>query len=336
MAFVCFLALAGASHAASKISAEELLGKVVVAFGGKHFKSMTSLSSKGSMIIVGADLQGTCSIYTKAPGMSRMTVRVTDMMDSTEACDGTVAWDYNPFFAVVRQKDEKEAAYMLLHSRTDLLTNYKAHFKKWSIIKESLIDGRKCHVLKLTPKNGVQPFFYHIDAETFLVRREESVFDGPQGRFSITSDIDKYETVKGVSVPKELSIRMSQMTIKVVFKSVAINVPLPDALFKNPSDMTVAIHQKNALEYEVGKDNPITMTRKQLLDALREINSIKDDFKIKTIVLTGAKDVRPQAVLASSYWLRNLAKTVNMPEAATPVGDELPATKNDNGNGDDK
>ncbi len=324
---VGMIAAVGVTHAKPKMTPEKLLENVVDALGGKKFRKMTTLSSSGRMRVIGADLQGTCSIHVKAPGMSRMTVRVTDMMESTEGCDGTIAWDYNPFFAVIRVKDPKESAYMILHSRTDLLTEYEKHFSEWVIVRQSQVNGHACHVLKLTPKNGVQPFFYHIDVTSFLIRREESVFDGPQGRFSITSDIDEYKKVNGVNVPQKLTIGMSQMKIKVVFDSITVNAPLPDALFVNPDEMTLAIRQTSDLVFEVGAKDPVIMTRKELLDALKIVNSVKDDFTIKTITLTGAKGVEPKALLASSYWLRNLATTVKLEPPSTVMQSPVPVTE---------
>ena len=332
---IVFGLVAGFGIGHTEPTAEMILEKVAKALGGKRFKEMKSLSAHGSLFIDGADLTGSCTVLTKAPGMSRMTVKITDMMESVDACDGKSAWDYNPFFATIRTKTKKELAYSVLHSRTDLLTDYAKYFDKWSVLRRSKVNGHVCHVLKMTPKkNKVAPFLYYVDEDSFLILREENVYDGVQGKFTITSDVDEYVEVDGIKVPKRLTIGMSQMKIKVSFDKIKVNEPLPDALFANPNDLTVSIRQINDLDFVVGGDNPVTMNRKQLVAALTTVNSVKKGFSMAKIILSGSDDVGAETLVLSSRWLMNLAKKIEVvkpkvTESATSI--ETPESKKTDG-----
>ncbi|GBE35221.1 hypothetical protein BMS3Bbin06_01759 [bacterium BMS3Bbin06] len=102
------------------------------------------------------------------------------------------------------------------------------------LLKEDVLDGKDCYVIKSTPKKRDVNYSYKIswiDKKSFLPLKEE-YFD-MRGELSRVFTADKVQTIKGFPTITKRSMRNLQSghRTEVTFTEVAYNVGLPDNLF---------------------------------------------------------------------------------------------------------
>jgi outer membrane lipoprotein-sorting protein len=99
--------------------------------------------------------------------------------------------------------------------------------------------SQNAYILRLEP-NGGSPILVHLDQETFLPLREETM--GPMGNRSVT--FSDWQNFAGVKIPSKVhqSKTDPKSDIVITTEQVEFNTTPDDTLFKQPADTAAQIH----------------------------------------------------------------------------------------------
>jgi zinc protease len=93
-------------------------------------------------------------------------------------------------------------------------------------------NGVKAYKIEVVRPDGKKSTEFY-DIKTGLKVREESTVEGPQGTISQATDINGYEAVNGVKIPRTLiSTGLLPMPVKINISEVLINKGVEDSLFQ--------------------------------------------------------------------------------------------------------
>src|ERR1041385_6847438 len=190
-----YLVLVFAAQAADNTpTVESILDKFVEAAGGRSaMEKIKSRTMKGDL-----DLMGSTSdwvLEAKAPnkqfsGFNNPTLGVV-----ADGFDGTVAWSKNQ--SGVRVKAGEELA----------KTKRDAEFYRYLILKKlypdlsykgtDKVDGEEVHILESKPSASTKERFSFSTTSNLLIR-QESEFEGPQGKIGLTVRSTDFRLVDGI------------------------------------------------------------------------------------------------------------------------------------------
>ena len=83
-----------------------------------------------------------------------------------------------------------------------------------------------------TSSAGVETWY--IDANTFLMLRQDMVVEGPQGKIPLQSYIEEYRVYSGIKVPVVMRTVFPSYALVVRLSDVKTNVAIDDAKFAKP------------------------------------------------------------------------------------------------------
>lgn len=212
------------------LTAETVLEKNIEALGGrKALEVITSYTIKASMEMPARGVQGMLEVSGKAPDkrLSLTTIKGVGVM--RQGYDGKAGWSDDPYQGVRSLAGEE-----LEIVRIAALFNAELKWRELFAKAELTATEADAYVIRLTHQDG-SFVTRRYDKQTWMLLREDSLYDSPQGRIAIETRYADYRVVDGVKA----AFTWTQKTPvgETVFKiiEVANNLSLDDALFARPS-----------------------------------------------------------------------------------------------------
>jgi hypothetical protein len=227
---------------------DELVAKNIEAKGGATaLKSLQTLRSTGKMLVQQGQIELGYLQTKKRPDEVRTEASLQGMTQ-IEAYDGKDGWKVSPFFG--RKDPERMSAddVKALVEDTEIdgpLADWKTKGSTVEYLGTEDVDGTPAHKLKVVRKNGDVSFVY-LDPDHFLEIRivTERVRQGAHEE--VETDLGDYEKAGGVFVPTSIQVGRKGAPDKqmVVIDKVEANVPVDDAIFHFPGQITVPQPQR--------------------------------------------------------------------------------------------
>lgn len=232
---VACIGFAGLS-AQSAPGVDAILAKYFENTGGlDKWKNLRSMKMEGIMTMGPMEFPGT--IYQMAPNKQRIVVSIQGQT-LVQAYDGTTAWWINPFMGGPDPQpmpDEMAQDFTKQTFESEFM-DYKTKGHQVEYSGEEEVEGAKCHVLKLTKKNGDVEYHY-FDQEFYvpiMVKTTISTGDA-KGQF-VETYVSDYQEVGGIMFPHFIETKFNgQSQQKITIKSIALNEEMGDDLFTFPA-----------------------------------------------------------------------------------------------------
>jgi hypothetical protein len=231
------LAAAGSAPAADAPSVDSILAKYVTALGGKAtLEKSTSVILKIKMEMEGGD-PSDGEILGKAPNKQMSRIELAGIGTMLDGFDGTNAWAKAPGDDV-RVKSGDELAKAKRDSEFHRELKLKTIYPDLAFKGTEKVGEEEVTVLESKPTTTSKEQF-SFSKKTDLLVRQESEFEGPQGKVNLTVLLQEYKSLEGAKYPSQLKMKFSMgdqtfaFTIKIV--ELKANVPIDDAKFAKPS-----------------------------------------------------------------------------------------------------
>lgn len=225
-----------------KITADELMPKVIAALGGEeNLRKFNSRVTKFDVDFVHQGVKGYGTSYAKAPFKTSTEMTLTALAKEigsiTDYFDGTSGGEVTSFsrdetYTGQRLEDVKYSAdfYSFLDWKNDI--------KSIEITRTQKVGDEETYVVKVQPKeaNAVN---YYISTKTFLPVKMISVVvsSTSQQKIPISSEMSDYRKVDGIMIPfKVVTANPGMGDVVIYTKEVKHNVPIDDAKFKTRNE----------------------------------------------------------------------------------------------------
>jgi len=216
------------------MTAEQVLEKFIQVTGHREaYEKLTSLVTKGTLEIVGQGIEGTIEVYAKAPNKLLVVQTIPGIGEFKQGCDGQVVWGQDPFHGL-RELEGVEQANFKRRAVFNADLKWRELFEKVELVGTDKVGDRETIVVRLTPSVG-QPITRYYDAQTFLLLREDSVYEGPQGTIPGEEYPSEYREVDGVKIPFQSRAKLPMGEVMVKFAEAKTNVEIDDAKFAKPA-----------------------------------------------------------------------------------------------------
>lgn len=219
---------------------EKVLERYVEAIGGRaRLEKLTSRVIEGEVEISAVPGTFALRVCAKAPDKQLSVITIPDFGELREGYDGTNGWVKNPMQGLA----DRPAA-ELPKVRRDAQFHRELQYQK--IYPDLAVKG--------VDRTGPEPLVIaesrpdakslerlYFSQTTGLLVRQDSEFEGQNGRVSATAAFEDYREVDGgVRLPHAIRITAQsaggmEMSLKLSVKSVKHNVPLDDAEFRKPT-----------------------------------------------------------------------------------------------------
>lgn len=238
---------AGCACAAATPSADwgdpskTVLARYVEAVGGKtNLERVRSRATQSTMAVkaMGFPLKGDIETLQQAPDLIVTRIKFTLIGEAAAGYDGKTGWRQESDEAPIKVEGEELRRLRmdsLLHRELRLAELYPTR----KPMPDAAIDGKKQHVLQMTPSFGGVAETWWFDAATGLLTRTAIVKDGgpDTGQIRSVTTFSDYRTVDGV----KLAFRATGVESKVggdggdetttVINSITHNTPIDAAKF---------------------------------------------------------------------------------------------------------
>lgn len=216
---------------------DEIIAKNIQARGGMDkLKSVKSIRTTATMTM-GPGMEAPAVMVQKRPEMARLEFTIQGLT-GIQAYDSQKAWQVMPFMGkkdpeLMSADETKE-----IEEMADIdgpMVDYKAKGHKVELLGKEKVEGTDAYKLKITLKNGDVQTEY-IDADSFLVIKEETTRTVRGTERSFEAAIGDYKEVDGIVFPFaiENNLKGSDQKQKITVSKIELNVPADDSMFKMP------------------------------------------------------------------------------------------------------
>jgi hypothetical protein len=229
-----------AKTADGKFTAEKLVEMNLKARGGlKTWQGASTLTFAGLMDAGGKNNpQLPFVLKMKRAHKSRLEIKVQDQT-AVQVYDGTSGWKLRPFLGRKDAEPYTPTENKLAQAWDDLdgpLVDYAIKGTKITFEGKEVVEGQESYKVKLKLKDGAERRLW-IDAKTNLEIKTDgqpTMLDGKMHKVAIF--YRDYRLENGLMLPHllETVVEGVKETHKMVIQSVAVNVPMDDALFAKP------------------------------------------------------------------------------------------------------
>ena len=232
---LCF-ALVFAAHAANNTpSVDSILDKFIEASGGKSaMEKIKSRTIKGDLDLMGSTADWV--LEAKAPNKQFSGFNNSILGVVADGFDGTVAWSKNQ--SGVRVKEGEELAKTKRDAEFYRYLNLKKLYPDLGYKGTDKVDGEEVHVLESKPSASNRERFSFSSKSNLLIR-QESEFEGPQGKVSLTVRLTDFRPVDGIKYAHNLKFKIStgeqELEFAIKVKEVKHNMAIEDAKFVKPT-----------------------------------------------------------------------------------------------------
>jgi len=236
---VCVLVLAfGSARAVDEPTLESVVAQIVTAQGGEKMKTIKSIKTTGKLVFGGGQAEGTLVGFMVRPGRIRQEINLGGAK-LVQACDGTMAWQINPFAGSSKPEKMTEDEASDLMDLADMDGPFVDSAKKGyklELAADEELDGTPVHVVKVTNKRGkVQT--YYADAKSGLILKVRGKEKIQGNEIEIETLLSNYKEVNGIMTAHAIDRLIGgRPFIQIVLDRVEHNVEVEDSLFKMPEE----------------------------------------------------------------------------------------------------
>lgn len=232
----------GANAGSSLISTDELITKMIAAYGGEE----NLRKHKSAVMTVQVDLesqgvQGTGSISTRAPNLAGSEMaftaigkKIAQIVTFFDGSSGGEVMSFGPpeTYSGKRLADVRTGADFY-----DVL-NWKTNYKTINVTKIAKVGDEDAYVVEKKSEKGT-PVTDYVSTKSFLLLKRDSVVVSETAGIELpqTQTFSDYRQVDGVTVAftnKSSNIANGDITMLVV--DVKFNVEIPDSVFRKPAN----------------------------------------------------------------------------------------------------
>jgi len=231
---------AAAKTDSSLIGVDELLTKMIAAYGGEE----NLRKHKSSVMMVDIDfenqgVQGKGSVSAKAPNLAASDMTFTALGKKIGSIvsyfDGAAGGETMSFapdetYSGKRLEDIKAGSDFY-----DVL-NWKTNYKTLTVKRMGKVGGEDVYILEKRSEKGT-PVLDYISTKSFLVLRRDSVVVSETTGLELpqAQSFSDYRSVDGVMVPfKNVSTNIANGDIVMQITDIKWDVDIPDSAFKKP------------------------------------------------------------------------------------------------------
>jgi outer membrane lipoprotein-sorting protein len=231
-------ALALIAPLASAQTLDEVLAKHFAAQGGlDKLKAMKSVRMTGTMSM-GPGMEAPIVLEKSRPNKMRMEF-VFQGLTGIQAYDGKNGWMVMPFMGKKDPEAMPAEAMKEMEDQADFdgpLIDWKAKGHTVELIGKEDMEGTPTFKLKVAHKNGNIDYTY-IDAETYLVIKQEGKRTMRGTEVESESSIGDYKQVDGFTFPfaMEQGAKGAPQRQKMTFSKIEVNPAVEDARFAMPA-----------------------------------------------------------------------------------------------------
>jgi outer membrane lipoprotein-sorting protein len=235
---IASLAGAMAARAADQPTIDSILAKHVEAIGGKA--AIEKVSSRVMKFTLESDTLGNSKgeIYATSPNKQRTHIELGDGGVIDEGFDGQVAWSKNPWQGL-RDKTGEELAKVKRDADIHRDLHLKSIYPDLAYKGTEKVGDEEAYVLESKPTAASKEKFW-FSTRTGLALRQDSDFEGPQGKIGLSLLLSDYKTFSGLKYPGALKFKIStgDQDINFVMKitDAQHNVPIDSAKFTKPAE----------------------------------------------------------------------------------------------------
>lgn len=216
--------------------AEEVITKAIEATGGEAaYKALSSRKVVGSIEFVGVGLKGSLLLQQEAPDKMGTTLELEGVGTFLQGTDGTTAYEINPISGERLLEGPEKAAFMREAAfYSDL--NWQEYYAKAETTGEEEVDGTRCFVVEMTPKEGKPETRYYAADSGLLVKSKRTV-ESPMGEIQVESSVSDYRDVDGIKIPFVSTESLVGQEVKTTIESVEHGVEFPEGTFDVPDSL---------------------------------------------------------------------------------------------------
>ncbi len=220
-----------------KISADELMTKVIEAAGGEaNWRKITSRVTVADIDAVNQGVKGSVTSFAKLPNKSASETTMTAVgktiakgWDFFDGTGGESAFTFMPVTKLAGKNLEDTR----LNSDMLSLLNWKTNYKTVEVKSTEKVGDEECYVIEFTPEKGTKVTEYYSTKTFYLLKKRgvnaSSTSDNSQPYTITFSD---YREVDGIMLPfKSVNITPGMGDIVAIVKSVKHNVNIDDKTF---------------------------------------------------------------------------------------------------------
>ena len=232
---------AAAAETNAPISVDELIAKMIEAYGGeqnirKHKSSLTTVE----VDLENQGVQAKGTISARAPNMSGSEVTFTALGKKIGSLvtyfDGTNGGE-QVSFAPEETYTGKRLEDIRAGSDFYDIVNWKTNYKTISVKRLDKVDGEDVYVVERRNEKGT-PITDYISTKSFLLLRRDSIVVSETSglELPVKQTFADYRKVDGVMVPfKSVSNNIANGDIVMRVLDVKFDVEIPDSVFRKPS-----------------------------------------------------------------------------------------------------
>ena len=227
---------------------DELVAKNIEAKGGATaLHNLQTLRLSGKVLVRQGQFELAYLEIKKLPDEVRDEASVQGMTQ-IEAYDGKEGWKVSPFFG--RKDPERMSAddVKALIEDADIdetLVDWQSKGSTIEYLGTEDVDGTPAHKLKVVRKNGDVSFVY-LDPDHFLEIRVVTGRMRHGAYEEVETDLGDYEKAGGVFVPTSIEFgrKGAPDKQKIIVDKVEANVPVDDAIFHFPGQISLPQPQR--------------------------------------------------------------------------------------------
>src|SRR6266498_3003864 len=228
---LCLALLSAARAADAPPSVDSVLDKFLEACGGRPaIEKIKSRTIRGEL-----DLMGSTSdwvLEAKAPNKQFSGFNNPTLGAVADGFDGTVAWSKNQ--SGIRVKEGEELAKTKRDAEFYRYLNLKKLHPDLGYKGTDKVDGEEVHVLESKPSASSRERFSFSTKSNLLIR-QESEFEGPQGKVGVTVRLTDFLPIDGIKYAHSLKFKLrageQEFEFAIRVKEVKHNGQIEDAKF---------------------------------------------------------------------------------------------------------
>ena len=220
-------------------------GYVEATGGEAAYAKLQNRVSKATMEFVGQGIELPIAIYQARPNLSYTLVDSEVVGRVEKGTNGEIVWEISVINGP-QIKEGEERAVTLRSSYFDGAVNWQPAFDKAEHAGMEEVDGKSCHKVVMTPKEG-QPETRYYDAETnLLLVKLEMTLELPVGSIPLENHLSDYRWVDGILLPFEVRVFVIGQERRMTVESVEHNVDLPAERFDLPAEILDLLAKRDA------------------------------------------------------------------------------------------
>jgi len=215
-------------------TAEDIMNKHIAAVGGvDNWKKITSMKTAGTMSIQGNEVKVTNTMVQNKGMRMDMDITMGDQtINNYFILTTTEGWQYFPAMGQTKAEALPADAVKQSQDQLNLIDEVVKHNmagSKATYVGKEKLDGKDCHKLTVTDKDGDVATMYFDATSGFLVKESMMVDMQGQKVESATSFNNYKKLAEGISVPMfKGNPAQGEMTLT----SVEVNKPIDQSIFK--------------------------------------------------------------------------------------------------------